>query len=628
MSEPIFFEGVQGLPTKLTYHVVGVTTSNGRNYTNIAVKGITASNWDPAQSALSLTLVNPAASLVEVVASTGGLTPTGVTVDGATAGPSSSLAAFDSAGNSTWFFDGSTGLLHLKSTQGSAAGTALRVAFSTAVDSQPPTAPTNLHQTGSTLTSVSLAWNASNDNVGVTNYNVYVDGSLSASPSATTVTVGSLTCGTTHTVAVEATDAAGNVSPQAVTSAATATCPPTTTRIAVADAYVDQSAGSTNFGTATKLRVDTSPDVRSYLRFDLTGVTGIVSATLEIYATSSQSSGFDVHGVTDNTWSEPGITYANAPAPTVAVAGSSGPAVTGAWTSTDVTSIVSGGGLVSFALTGKSTTALSLASRESGTTAPKLVVTTSGGSGDTQPPTTPSNVHATGSTTTSVSFGWTASTDDVGVDHYTAFVDGNAAGQTGTPSFTATGLSCGTSHTFSVQAFDAAGNHSPASSPISASTSACSGSVTTFIAIADAYVDGSNVGSNFGPATKLRIDTSPDIRSYLKFDVTGLTGTVTKATLTIFATSGLSAGYDVRGVADSSWGESTLVYSNAPPVSPTVSGTSGAVVASTWTTVDVTALVSGNGVVTIALTGRSTTALAFASREVAATPPQLSITTS
>ena len=308
MSEPIFFEGVQGLPMKMTYHVVGVTTPNGRNYTNIAVKGITASNWDAAQSALSLMLVNPAASLVEVVASTGGLTPTGVTVDGATVGPSSSLAAFASAGNSTWFFDGPTGLLHLKSTQGSAAGTAVRVAFSTAVDSQPPTAPTNLHQTGSTLTSVSLAWNASNDNVGVANYNVYVDGFLSASPSATTVTVGSLTCGTTHTVAVEATDAAGNVSPQAVTSAATATCPPTTTRIAVADAYVDQSAGSTNFGTATKLRVDTSPDVRSYLRFDLTGVTGIVSATLEIYATSSQSSGFDVHGVTDNTWSRPGST--------------------------------------------------------------------------------------------------------------------------------------------------------------------------------------------------------------------------------------------------------------------------------------------------------------------------------
>ena len=103
---------------------------------------------------------------------------------------------------------------------------------------------------------------------------------------------------------------------------------------------------------------------------------------------------------------------------------------------------------------------------------------------------------------------------------------------------------------------------------------------------------------------------------------------MTKAILTIFATSALPAGYDVRGVADSSWGESTLVYSNAPPVSPTATGTSGAVVASTWTAVDVTALVSGNGVVTVALTGRSTTALAFASREVSATPPQLSITTS
>ena len=113
----------------------------------------------------------------------------------------------------------------------------------------------------------------------------------------------------------------------------------------------------------------------------------------------------------------------------VAVAGSSGPAVTGAWTSTDVTSIVSGGGFGVVCADGQVHDGVSLASRESGTTAPKLVVTTSGGSGDTQPPTTPSNVHATGSMMTSVSFGWTASTDDVGVDHYTAFVDGNAAGR-------------------------------------------------------------------------------------------------------------------------------------------------------------------------------------------------------
>src|SRR5205807_1382839 len=42
-----------------------------------------------------------------------------------------------------------------------------------AVDSQPPTAPANPKATGTSVDSVSLAWDASTDNVGVTGYDVY-----------------------------------------------------------------------------------------------------------------------------------------------------------------------------------------------------------------------------------------------------------------------------------------------------------------------------------------------------------------------------------------------------------------------------------------------------------------------
>src|SRR3990172_12912688 len=129
-----------------------------------------------------------------------------------------------------------------------------------------------------------------------------------------------------------------------------------------------------NFGTATTLVVEPSPVVSSYLRFDVQGLNGTVArATLWLLAKSAASVGYDVQGVSVNTWDERKITYSNAPPPALSVTGSSGSFATDAWTTVDVTPLVTGNGAVSIALTG--TSALSLASRESGSaTAPALVV--------------------------------------------------------------------------------------------------------------------------------------------------------------------------------------------------------------------------------------------------------------
>jgi len=132
-----------------------------------------------------------------------------------------------------------------------------------------------------------------------------------------------------------------------------------------------------NYGTRTAIRVDASPILRSFLRFNVQGLSGAVSrATLRVYANSSQRPGYDVRAVADNGWSESSITYANAPSLDANVAGSSGAANAGAWTEVDVTGLVQGDGLVSFALTTSGSTALSLGSRESGSTAPQLVIET------------------------------------------------------------------------------------------------------------------------------------------------------------------------------------------------------------------------------------------------------------
>ncbi|SDN34459.1 Chitodextrinase [Streptomyces sp. cf386] len=79
-------------------------------------------------------------------------------------------------------------------------------------DSQAPSVPGSLRSTGKTSSSVSLAWNASTDNVGVTAYDIYRGASQVLSVSGTSATVSGLSASTSHTFTVKARDAAGNVS--------------------------------------------------------------------------------------------------------------------------------------------------------------------------------------------------------------------------------------------------------------------------------------------------------------------------------------------------------------------------------------------------------------------------------
>lgn len=55
-------------------------------------------------------------------------------------------------------------------------------------DTEPPTAPTSLHISGTSPNSVSLAWNASTDNVGVEGYRLYRNGISSGSTPGLTYT--------------------------------------------------------------------------------------------------------------------------------------------------------------------------------------------------------------------------------------------------------------------------------------------------------------------------------------------------------------------------------------------------------------------------------------------------------
>jgi cellulose 1,4-beta-cellobiosidase len=101
------------------------------------------------------------------------------------------------------------------------------------------------------------------------------------------------------------------------------------------------------------------------------------------------------------------------------------------------------------------------------------VVPTSG-TGDTTAPSAPSGLTVAGTTSSSVSLSWSASSDNVGVTAYDVYRGSTLATTvTGSPpatTATVTGLSASTSYTFTVKARDAAGNTSAASNAVTATT--------------------------------------------------------------------------------------------------------------------------------------------------------------
>src|SRR5690606_24304928 len=94
----------------------------------------------------------------------------------------------------------------------SAASSALTVRTATGggSDTQAPTVPGNLRSTGVTSSSISLAWNASTDNVGVTGYEVHRGSTLVDTVTGTSFTDTGLSPNTSHTLPVRPPVAAGN----------------------------------------------------------------------------------------------------------------------------------------------------------------------------------------------------------------------------------------------------------------------------------------------------------------------------------------------------------------------------------------------------------------------------------
>ncbi|MBX4188547.1 hypothetical protein KW792_00410 [Candidatus Saccharibacteria bacterium] len=93
--------------------------------------------------------------------------------------------------------------------------------------------------------------------------------------------------------------------------------------------------------------------------------------------------------------------------------------------------------------------------------------------GDTSAPTVPGSLRVTASTVNSIAVAWAASSDNVGVKSYGLYKNGSLYSSTTSTNYTFGALTCGTSYTLAVDAYDAAGNRSTKTS-IPASTATCS----------------------------------------------------------------------------------------------------------------------------------------------------------
>ncbi len=162
----------------------------------------------------------------------------------------------------------------------------------------------------------------------------------------------------------------------ATTTSSTASAA-TTTLTPVADSQVQEDAPTGNFGTTTTLRVDGSPVSIAYLKFDVRGLTvAPTKATLKVFVPTSTTTSINAGKVADSTWTETGLNWTNRPAVSPPSIPSPTPIAANSFVSYDVTTMVTGNGLVSFAIDTTSATSKSLPSRENATVAnrPQLVI--------------------------------------------------------------------------------------------------------------------------------------------------------------------------------------------------------------------------------------------------------------
>ena len=116
---------------------------------------------------------------------------------------------------------------------------------------------------------------------------------------------------------------------------------------------------------------------------------------------------------------------------------------------------------------------------------------------DTTPPSTPTNLVASGTTQTSTNLSWNASTDNVGVTGYDVYQGATIIATVTGTTRQVTGLTPSTAYSFSVRAKDAAGNVSSASNTVNVTTLTPPDTTPPVITLNGASTINLNVGDTY-----------------------------------------------------------------------------------------------------------------------------------
>jgi chitodextrinase len=504
-------------------------------------------------------------------------------------------------------------------------------------DQQAPTAPTNLDAQAIDARRVDLTWTPATDNRGVTNYEVYRDGSLLATTgNVTSYSDTTVAAQTTYQYTVKALDAAGNRSPASNATLVTTPAAPLTTLTftPVADARVEDGSPSSNFGTSVKLQASGGvPKRESYLRFQLAGITGpVVDAKLRMTSTTDGTKdGPALYGAGGG-WNETELAWSNRPSHNATAAHDIGAIPKGTVAQYNATSLVNANGTLNLALISTYNDNVDFGSREHTDTAvrPQLVVTFDTSSSDTTPPSAPGTLTGDAPSPNRVNLSWGAASDNVGVTGYEVTRDGQPIATVGAVTgYADTTVSPLTHYDYAVKALDAAGNRSAPSNTAGVNTPAPPASTTVmFNVAADARVEQDLPTTNFGTSSKLRATNGPIMESYLRFTLAGITGSVQSAKLHIFDSNDATNNGPAVYAAPSSWTETGITWNNRPARTGVPSDNKVQIAIGTWVEYDVAPLVTGNGDVTFVLIGDSTDGANFASKEYSdpSKKPQLEVT--
>jgi len=185
---------------------------------------------------------------------------------------------------------------------------------------------------------------------------------------------------------------------------------------------------------------------------------------------------------------------------------------------------------------------------------------------DTMPPSIPTGLAASAVSASQINLSWTVSTDDVGVAGYRVYRNGSQVGAATGTTYDDTGLAASTTYSYTVSAYDAAGNNSAQSSAVLATTN---GTVITSAPVITSFTSSSSLLTG-GQSATLSWAVTGSPAPTLTINGTAVTGssmTVSPAqttTYTLTATNSAGSTSSQTTVTVSATTSSSTAASGAP----------------------------------------------------------------